>query len=227
MSSLVQAQQALQDARRRTLQGETVPTSAPQPPESIVHNIIFWRNGFTVNDGPLRRLDDPENASFLESITKSECPRSWLTYPNAWGPRSRRNGRIPFQGVGRTLGSSSTPAASEPSSSAPTSTGPAASSVLDESHCHQPRFKSDWQMELAWLHTLISAKLLVTSVPLLMLQGQVTPGPINCKQLDFLLKYSGTQPKQLRKQDWGIQWLFKSSDELLPKRFLFSCVFLQ
>lgn len=50
----------------RTLAGETVPTSAPQPPESIVHNIIFWRNGFTVNDGPLRRLDDPENASFLE-----------------------------------------------------------------------------------------------------------------------------------------------------------------
>nr|XP_034926996.1 plant UBX domain-containing protein 3-like [Populus alba] len=26
-------------------------------------------------DGPLRRLDDPENASFLESIRKSECPK--------------------------------------------------------------------------------------------------------------------------------------------------------
>lgn len=50
----------------RTLAGETVPAPAPQPPESIVHNIIFWRNGFTVNGGPLRRLDDPENASFLE-----------------------------------------------------------------------------------------------------------------------------------------------------------------
>ncbi|KAL3596101.1 hypothetical protein D5086_007738 [Populus alba] len=28
-----------------------------------------------VGDGPLRRLDDPENASFLESIRKSECPK--------------------------------------------------------------------------------------------------------------------------------------------------------
>ncbi|MCD9646900.1 Plant UBX domain-containing protein 3 [Datura stramonium] len=129
----------------RTLAGETVPTSAPQPPESIVHNIIFWRNGFTVNDGPLRRLDDPENASFLESITKSECPRELAPADsrsqvhcnlirrdeNCPEPEKRQ---VPFQGVGRTLGSSSTPATSEPSDSAPTSTGPAAStSVLDES----------------------------------------------------------------------------------------------
>ena len=49
----------------RLLSGETVPT-APQQPESVVHNIVFWRNGFTVNDGPLRSLDDPENASFIE-----------------------------------------------------------------------------------------------------------------------------------------------------------------
>ncbi|KAL0346008.1 UNVERIFIED_CONTAM: Plant UBX domain-containing protein 4 [Sesamum radiatum] len=49
----------------RLLSGETVPTAAPQPPESVMHNIVFWRNGFTVNDGPLRRLGDPENAPFL------------------------------------------------------------------------------------------------------------------------------------------------------------------
>lgn len=52
----------------RLLSGETV-EAAPQQPESLVHNIVFWSNGFTVNDGPLRRLDDPENASFLEVIT--------------------------------------------------------------------------------------------------------------------------------------------------------------
>lgn len=57
----------------RLLSGETVP-SAPQQPEPIVHNIVFWANGFTVNDGPLRRLDDPENASFLEVMTlMSHC----------------------------------------------------------------------------------------------------------------------------------------------------------
>lgn len=49
----------------RVLSGETV-RSAPDQPESIVHNIVFWSNGFTVNEGPLRRLDDPENSSFLE-----------------------------------------------------------------------------------------------------------------------------------------------------------------
>lgn len=49
----------------RLLSGETV-QSAPQQPESVIHNIVFWSNGFTVNDGPLRRLDDPENAPFLE-----------------------------------------------------------------------------------------------------------------------------------------------------------------
>lgn len=49
----------------RLLSGETV-QSAPQQPETVIHNIVFWSNGFTVNDGPLRSLDDPENASFLE-----------------------------------------------------------------------------------------------------------------------------------------------------------------
>lgn len=51
----------------RLLSGESV-QSAPAPPETVSHNITFWRNGFTVDDGPLRRLDDPANASFLEVI---------------------------------------------------------------------------------------------------------------------------------------------------------------
>lgn len=51
----------------RLLSGESV-SSTPQPPEAVTHNITFWRNGFTVDDGPLRRLDDPENASFLQVV---------------------------------------------------------------------------------------------------------------------------------------------------------------
>ena len=49
----------------RLLSGETVP-SASQSVESVTHTITFWRNGFSVDDGPLRRLDDPQNAPFLE-----------------------------------------------------------------------------------------------------------------------------------------------------------------
>ncbi|KAL8197920.1 hypothetical protein R6Q57_030078 [Mikania cordata] len=101
----------------RSLSGEPVPTpSAPVQPQNVFHNIVFWRNGFTVNDGPLRRLDDPENAPFLESIKKSECPRELE-------PADRRSSvhvnlirrdenrpepvvatQVAFQGVGRTLG---------------------------------------------------------------------------------------------------------------------------
>uniref|UniRef100_A0A0E0HTV6 UBX domain-containing protein n=1 Tax=Oryza nivara TaxID=4536 RepID=A0A0E0HTV6_ORYNI len=58
----------------RLLTGESAEPVAPQSPESIVHNIYFWTNGFTVNDGPLRSFDDPANASFLKSIKNSECP---------------------------------------------------------------------------------------------------------------------------------------------------------
>ncbi|KAK4259053.1 hypothetical protein QN277_005428 [Acacia crassicarpa] len=129
----------------RLLSGETVQSTSQQP-ESFVHNIVFWSDGFTVNDGPLRRLDDPENASFLESIKKSECPkelepadkrssvnvnliRRTEKYPE---PEKRH---VAFQGVGRTLGSSSASAAPETTvaslvpSSAPT---PSAGLVVDQ-----------------------------------------------------------------------------------------------
>ncbi|XXG83793.1 hypothetical protein AAC387_Pa10g1469 [Persea americana] len=124
----------------RLLSGETVP-SAPQQPESVIHNIIFWSNGFTVNDGPLRRLDDPENAPFLESIRKSECPKE-LEPADRRAPVHvnlvRKEGNypepekqyVPFQGVGRTLGSgSSTRLASSESSITSASSSTFSSSV--------------------------------------------------------------------------------------------------
>lgn len=89
-------------------------------PDPIVRSITFWRNGFTVDDGPLRRLDDPANAQFLMSISKSECPKelepadrgtpvhvNLMRKNEDWIPPSEpRN--VAFQGIGRTLGSSST-----------------------------------------------------------------------------------------------------------------------
>lgn len=50
----------------RLLSGDNVPPTALQQPEPVIHNIVFWSNGFSVDDGPLRKLDDPENASFLD-----------------------------------------------------------------------------------------------------------------------------------------------------------------
>lgn len=119
----------------RLLSGESIP-SAPQQPQAVVHNIVFWRDGFTVNDGPLRRLDDPENASFIESIKKQECPKELepvdrrssvhvnLTRRDENYPEPERR-QVAFQGVGRTLGSnSSAEAVPESAASAPLTTAP-------------------------------------------------------------------------------------------------------
>ncbi|XP_027331171.1 plant UBX domain-containing protein 4-like [Abrus precatorius] len=134
----------------RLLSGETLP-SAPQPIEEITHTITFWRNGFSVNDGPLRRLDDPRNAPFLESIKKSECPKELepadrstsvhvnLTRRDENYPEPVKPRHLPFQGVGRTLGSSSSSgeAADEPiqttGASGITAPVPTMGLVVDES----------------------------------------------------------------------------------------------
>ncbi|CAH9116409.1 unnamed protein product [Cuscuta europaea] len=99
----------------RRLTGEIVP-SAPQRPDDVIHTITFWRNGFTVDDGPLRRLDDPDNAPFLESIRNSECPMELqpsdrkasvqvnLTRKEENCPVPEKR-QTPFQGAGRTLAS--------------------------------------------------------------------------------------------------------------------------
>ncbi|KAK8601050.1 hypothetical protein V6N13_059202 [Hibiscus sabdariffa] len=120
----------------RLLSGETVP-SAPAQPDSVIHNIVFWTNGFTVDDGPLRSLDDPENAQFLESIRKSECPKELepadrrssvhvnLIKRDEKFPEPEKKRQVAFQGVGRTLGSSSSSASSEPTlSSSPLNSAP-------------------------------------------------------------------------------------------------------
>ena len=59
----------------RLLSGETV-SSTPRHPEVVTHTITLWRNGFSIDDGPLRRLDDPQNASFLE-VTCNDFKSSW------------------------------------------------------------------------------------------------------------------------------------------------------
>ncbi|KAI5058419.1 hypothetical protein GOP47_0027010 [Adiantum capillus-veneris] len=110
------AEQGGQQAGGGAGQRTTLPQ---QPPDPVIRNITFWRNGFTVDDGPLRRLEDPANAEFLTSIGKSECPKelepndrrtpvhvNLMRREDDWTPPPEPR-HVAFQGFGRTLGSSS------------------------------------------------------------------------------------------------------------------------
>ncbi|KAJ4848999.1 hypothetical protein Tsubulata_041276 [Turnera subulata] len=131
----------------RLLSGETLAPVPPPPPAAVNHTITLWRNGFTVDDGPLRRFDDPANFSFLESIQRSECPKELepadpRTRPHVDLVRRDDNysepekPQMPFQGAGRTLGGTTTPAASKsavPAAALNTAPAPAPGLVVDSS----------------------------------------------------------------------------------------------
>ncbi|GEQ70664.1 hypothetical protein JCM33374_g4343 [Metschnikowia sp. JCM 33374] len=47
-------------------------------PAKVTREITFWRQGFTVGDGPLRRYDDPENVQTLSELKQGRVPVSLL-----------------------------------------------------------------------------------------------------------------------------------------------------
>lgn len=56
---------------------QPVPGTAGTMPQKVkeVHIILkLWKNGFSVDDGPLRDFNSPENKEFLQSISKGEIP---------------------------------------------------------------------------------------------------------------------------------------------------------
>lgn len=61
----------IERARQQARAGEDQPSADGQPR----HVITFYRDGFTVNDGPYRARTDPENRPFLEAI---EQGYSWI-----------------------------------------------------------------------------------------------------------------------------------------------------
>lgn len=112
----------------RTLSGEVRPgTSAQDEMRGTprVHTITFWGNGFTVDDGNLRRFDDDTSLPFLRSISKGECPRELEPADRSiavtvnlvrrdheeWKPKPVPKYQA-FAGSGRTLGSSNATAPS-------------------------------------------------------------------------------------------------------------------
>jgi len=50
--------------------------SAPKPPTE--HTITFYKDGFTVDDGPLRKADDPDNAAFLAAVNRGQMPAEFM-----------------------------------------------------------------------------------------------------------------------------------------------------
>ncbi len=51
------------------------PPRAPSAEER--HVITFYTNGFTVDNGPLRRFDDVANTQLLESVKNGTCPKEF------------------------------------------------------------------------------------------------------------------------------------------------------
>lgn len=94
---------------------------APPPPEEDEEpqsrSLTFWRDGFSIEDGPLFRYDDPKNQDLLEAIKSGRAP------PSLFGVRYNQPLQIqvaqrtnedyqpppkvtkPFEGSGNRLGS--------------------------------------------------------------------------------------------------------------------------
>lgn len=72
--------QLFEKAKQLSAEQEQKPAaSAATQSNRVVKIITFWKNGFTVNDGPLRSYDDPRNQSFLNDIKEGyiHCAESF------------------------------------------------------------------------------------------------------------------------------------------------------
>lgn len=95
----------------QSLAGAT--TGQPVAPTPQEQTITFWADGFSVNDGPLRNPQDPENAAFLADVNRGRMPAELM------GPDGNADGDVhiidksgekyvppkakPFSGEGRTM----------------------------------------------------------------------------------------------------------------------------
>jgi UBX domain-containing protein 1 len=95
---------------------------------NVTRVLTFYQNGFTVDEGPLRAMDDPANAAFLRDIERGFVPKE-MEQPDIGNVSIHLIDMkdeqyvppkpivVPFAGSGNRLGaSSSTPLATETSS---------------------------------------------------------------------------------------------------------------
>lgn len=130
--------------RGQTLGGDDAPSrvvpdpnaNLPRPAPRVHRTLHFWRDGFSIDDGPLYRFDDPSNADHLRLINSGRAPLDLLNVEQGQEvdlevhPHKNedyvqpKKVYKPFSGSGQRLGSP-TPVAS--ASSQPTTSSSTAS----------------------------------------------------------------------------------------------------
>ncbi|CAG8641774.1 1534_t:CDS:10 [Funneliformis caledonium] len=93
-------------------------TTPTEPLTPVVRHLTFWRNGFSIEEGPLMAYDDPANEEFLKAINSGRAPLSWLNVRQDQPVDVRVARRLdedyksppkkpakPFSGAGQRLGS--------------------------------------------------------------------------------------------------------------------------
>ena len=61
--------------RSRAVDSSTASAAAGGAADQIRRRITMYRDGFTVDDGPFRRLDDPSNGEFLRALAAGRTPK--------------------------------------------------------------------------------------------------------------------------------------------------------
>jgi hypothetical protein len=116
------------------------PVQRNEDTKKIRHTITFWRNGFTVDDGPLRSVDDDANKSFLDDINKGRVPAEFVGDEDPYVSLIDKHGQDyeppagaaakAFEGTGHSLGGSAAPSAA---ASGATVQAPTETIAVDES----------------------------------------------------------------------------------------------
>ncbi|QRV95724.1 UBX (ubiquitin regulatory X) domain protein [Ceratobasidium sp. AG-Ba] len=135
--------------------------NAPPPGEEeeevAIREITFWRDGFSIADGPLLKYDDPANQAILDAINSGSAPPSLLNV-RVGQPVELRVARrtteeyqppppkpaAPFSGSGNRLGAPVPEDGGSGSTTMPGSyTGTGSTSATVEPDAIRPRFEVD------------------------------------------------------------------------------------
>ena len=119
------------DTPSRVIEDPNASTPASRRPAPVERRLIFWRDGFSIDDGPLYRNDDPANADILAMIRQGRAPLDIMNVEHTQEVDVKLEQRDenwiqlqrpykPFSGGGQRLGSPTPGPAISSTSTAPT-----------------------------------------------------------------------------------------------------------